>query len=92
VTSLARPSDFKDEAIDEALARLHEIIAIVQVIEDGDLLSALPADEHAAQDHQRGVSLLVVLHRELERLVGELGAAQLAMGVLARTTNRASPP
>jgi len=88
MTSLASPTDFKEEAIDDALARLHEIAAIVQVIEDGDLLAVLPAEENAAQAHQRAVSLLVVLRRELDSLMGQLGAAQLAMGVVARTASR----
>jgi len=91
MTSLARPADFKDEAIDDALARLYEILAIVQVIEDGDLLAALPAEEIAAQDHQRAVSLLVVLHRELDSLVDQLSAAQLTLGAVARAANRAPP-
>jgi len=91
-TSGGRPSDFRDETIDSAVARLLEILAIVQVIEDGDLLAVLPAREEAARDHQRAISLLSVLRRELDSLVGELTAAQLAMGAVARTAKRASPP
>lgn len=91
MTSLARPSDFKDEAIDDALGRLHEILALVRVIEDGDLLAALPADEDAAENHQRAVSLLVVLRRELDSLVAQLNAAQLTLGAFVRTANKAPP-
>jgi len=92
MTTQGRPSEFKDGALDSALARLLEILAIIQMIEDGDLLARLPAGEEAARDHQRAVSLLAVLHRELDSLVDELTAAQLAIGAVARLTNRASPP
>ena len=92
MTSLASVSDFKDEALDDALARLHEMLALVQAIEDGDLLAALPAEEIAAQDHQRAGSLLSALHRERDCLAGRLAAAQLAMGAVIRTASRAAPP
>ncbi len=72
-----------DEAVEEAVARLHEALAILEAIDAGELLAELPGDRVAARRHQCAVSLLTVLRRELEGIAGDLDAAQLVTGRLA---------
>ncbi len=79
-----RPPD----VIEDAVGRLHEAIAILEAIEDGDMLGELPTDAEAQFSHQRAVSLLAVLRRELEALRGELQAAGEAEEAIARAVSR----
>ena len=80
------PRDLRFEAIDDAVGRLHEAVAILVAIEAGDLLGRLPQDVGAAHLHQCGVSLLVTLRRELEGVIDDLNAAEVAGHALARIT------
>ncbi len=73
-----------DEAVEDALARLHESLAILETIDAGELLAQLPADRTAARGHQTAVSLLTVLRRELQSIAGDLDAAQVVTTQLAR--------
>ncbi|HEX3367926.1 hypothetical protein [Phenylobacterium sp.] len=74
-----RPGD----PIDDAVGRLVEAIAILDLIEAGDLLAELPAEAAARRSHQRAVSLLAILRRELAGVRNDLAAAGLLQDVLA---------
>lgn len=67
----------RDEGIlvEDAIGRLSEALAILVTIEEHNLLGELPADATAREAHQRAVSLLAVLRRELQGVVQELDAA-----------------
>ena len=76
--------DLIDQAVEDAVARLHEALAILEAIDARELLAELPRDRAAARRHQCAVSLLTVLRRELEGITGDLDAAQLVTGRLAQ--------
>jgi hypothetical protein len=79
-----RPPDI----VDDAVSRLCEALAILETIDAGNLLAELPADPTARAGHQRAVSLLSVLRRELTRLKHELQAADQAQEAIARALTR----
>lgn len=81
------PNVAADDALEVALGRLAEARALVQTIQDHDLLAELPAREAARADHQRAVSLIAVLHRELQGLSADLEAAIATRDVLSRARN-----
>jgi hypothetical protein len=63
------------EVLEDAPARLREALAILEAIEAGELLSELPPGQDAARRHQRAVSLLAILRRDLEAFSDDLGSA-----------------
>jgi hypothetical protein len=83
-----RPPD----VIEEAVGRLLEAIAVLEAIEQGGMLAALPADALARAEHQRAVSLLAVLRRDLVSLRRELEAAGQAEEAIARAMARKGTP
>jgi hypothetical protein len=87
------------DIVEDAVGRLCEAIAVLDAIETGGMLSELPADAMARADHQRAVSLLAVLRRDLLALRRELQAAGQAQDAIARAlqrigaeTRRQAPP
>jgi hypothetical protein len=54
------------------LRRLLEIGALLTAIDQGELLSDLPAEPTASARHVTGACLLAVLERELARLIEDL--------------------
>jgi hypothetical protein len=79
---------FNNDVIEEAIGRLREALAILDQVQDSDLLGELPAAEEARARHKRGVCLLAVLKRDLVSLSEELEAAWAAAGVVARATSQ----
>jgi hypothetical protein len=75
-----RPPD----VVDDAVCRLSEALAILDAIELGGMLSELPDDVIARRAHQRAVSLLAILRRDLGVLREELQAAGQAQDAIAR--------
>jgi hypothetical protein len=61
------PADF-ELALEQSTNRLREALAILQVIEDGELLADVP-DGEASERHKLAVSLLGVLARELNGVI-----------------------
>jgi hypothetical protein len=76
------------DIVEEAVGRLHEAISILDAIETGAMLGELPADVMARDAHQRAVSLLAVLRRDLQGLRRELQAAGHAQDAIARALSR----
>jgi hypothetical protein len=76
------------DLIEDAVGRVIEAIAVLDVIEEGEMLSALPADPAARRKHQGAVSLLAVLRRELIDLSRDLRAAEEVHQAIARATAR----
>jgi hypothetical protein len=76
------------DAIEDTVARLIEAIAVLETIEFGGMLGELPADPMARDTHQRAVSLLAVLRRDLVVLRKELQAAGQAQDAIARARSR----
>lgn len=76
--------DFFREA---TLGRLREALALLEAIDDGGLLDALPPNPRDARDHQCGVSMLAVLRRELSAVVCELESAGLVHHMISRVTS-----
>jgi len=90
-----RPPD----VVDDAVGRLCEALAILDAIELGGMLGELPADPIARKAHQRAVSLLAILRRDLATLREELQAAGQAQDAIARAlwrhaleSRRQAPP
>jgi hypothetical protein len=79
-----RPPD----VLEDAVGRLLEAVAVLEAIEQGGMLGALPADACARAEHQRAVSLLAVLRRDLNGLRRELLAAGEAEAAIARAMAR----
>jgi hypothetical protein len=75
-----------DDAVEDAVARLYEALAILEAVEARELLSDLPHGHEAADRRQSAISLLAVLRRELQAIAGDLDAAQLVTGRLAKIT------
>jgi hypothetical protein len=84
MTSEPSPAAFSNDLIEEAAARLREALALLELIESGDLLGELPADRDAREGHQRAVSVLAVLKRDLVDLERRLGAGWTAANAAAR--------
>ena len=82
-----RPPDI----VEDAVGRLHEAIAVLEAIEQGDMLAELPQDPYARDGHQRAVSLLAVLRRELIGLLRDLQAGGQAQDAIARAMARRQP-
>ena len=61
---------------------------MLETIDSAGMLSELPADPAARADHQRAVSLLGVLRRDLAQLRRELLAAGDAQEFIARALAR----
>jgi hypothetical protein len=84
------------DIVEDAVGRLCEALAILETIDACNLLAELPADPMAQAGHQRAVSLLGILRRELNALKHELqagGQAQDAIGrALTRFATGRSPP
>ena len=76
------------DIVEDAVGRLHEALAILDAIEAAGMLGELPADAVARDSHQRAVSLLAVLRRELFDLRRELQAAGDAQDAIARAMSR----
>jgi hypothetical protein len=76
------------DLIEDAVGRLLEAIAVLDVIEEGEMLSELPHDAAARRTHQGAVSLLAVLKRELIDLSRDLRAAEEVHQAIARATAR----
>jgi len=70
------------------VGRLMESIAMLDVIEEGEMLSELPHDAGARRKHQGAVSLLAVLKRELIDLSRDLRAAEDVRQAIARASAR----
>jgi hypothetical protein len=79
------------DMVEDAIGRLCEAISILDAIETGGMLAELPVDDIARDAHQRAVSLLAVLRRELTALRCELQAAGEAQEAIARAVARARP-
>jgi hypothetical protein len=62
-----------ESLVERAEGWLREILAILDAIDVGELLVELPCDQNARRSHQLGMSLLVILRRELVGLSEELG-------------------
>jgi hypothetical protein len=56
----------------QVLPRLEGLLAILQAIDAGDMLAALPACDLACQLHQAAVRLLGLTERELADLCADL--------------------
>ena len=80
------PSPLTPDLIEDAVGRLLEAIAMLDVIEAGDMLSDLPTEAGARRKHQGAVSLLAVLKRELTGLSCDLCAAAEVNQAIARAT------
>jgi hypothetical protein len=78
------------DVVEDAVSRLCEAIAVLEAIEMGGMLGELPADAMARDEHQRAVSLLAVLRRDLAGLRRDLQAAVQAQDVIARALARPS--
>ena len=76
------------DVVEDAVGRLHEALAILDAIESAGMLGELPVDSLARDSHQRAVSLLAVLRRELADLRCELQAASDAQDAIARAMTR----
>ncbi|HEX4712656.1 hypothetical protein [Phenylobacterium sp.] len=76
------------DLVEDALVRLHEAIAILDAIEKADMLGDLPAKASARLSHQRAVSLLAILRRELAGMVRDLAAAGQVQDAIARAAVR----
>jgi predicted component of type VI protein secretion system len=76
------------DLIEDAVARLLEAIAVLDVIDEGEMLSELPHEAGARRKHQGAVSLLAVLKRELIDLSRDLRAAEEVHQAIARATAR----
>ena len=76
------------DLIEDAVGRLLEAIAVLDVIEEGEMLSELPHDATARRRHQGAVSLLAVLKRELADLSRDLRAAEEVHQAMVRATAR----
>jgi hypothetical protein len=76
------------DVAEDAVGRLCEAIAILDAIESGGMLAELPGDAIARRAHQRAVSLLAVLRRDLLTLREELQAAGEAQDAIARAVAR----
>jgi hypothetical protein len=76
--------EFRDDAVEAALSRLTEALALLDAIDEGDMLARLPAEPEAARRHQRAVSMLAVLRRELETVTGELSSAQFVAAAMTQ--------
>lgn len=89
MTAMAKPPSphLKDDAIEDAIGRLHETLAILDLIEESDLLGELPRGKAPARRHQRAVSLLAVLRRELQDIVDHLAAAEAVATIFAKLRN-----
>lgn len=75
---------------DEAVGRIREAIAVLDAIDQAELLVAAPKGAEAARRHQCGVSLLAVLRRDLEAVAADLQAASLVQDVMSRVRNSGS--
>ncbi|HZZ68721.1 MAG TPA: hypothetical protein VFE18_11165 [Phenylobacterium sp.] len=80
------------DLVEDAVARLHEAIAILDAIDDADMLGELPAEPAARRNHQRAVSLLTILRRELAGVRRDLQAAGQIEDALAAIRVREDPP
>jgi hypothetical protein len=80
------------DLVEDAVARLHEAMAILDAIDEADMLAELPAEPGARRDHQRAVSLLTVLRRELAGIRRDLQAAGQIEDALAAIRVREDPP
>jgi hypothetical protein len=87
MTSEPQPSSFSNDLIEEAAGRVKEAVALLELIESGDLLCELPADRDAREAHQRAVSVLAVLKRDLLDLERRLGAGWTAAMAAARVSS-----
>lgn len=76
------------DLVEDALGRLREAIAILDAIEEGGMLGELPAKATARRNHQRAVSLLAILRRELAGLARDLAAAGQVQDAIARAAVR----
>jgi hypothetical protein len=83
------PAPSPRDTVEEAVSRLRETIAILEAIEQADLLAELPADPEAAERHQCAVSLLTVLKRDLAALAGELETSHVAQDLMRRVSRSA---
>jgi hypothetical protein len=63
------------DVLELAGARLREIRAILQAIDEGELLSDLPASAASRLRHQTAVSMLAIADRELMAAIIELDQA-----------------
>lgn len=73
--------------LEDAIGRLLEAIAVLETIETGDMLAEMPRQAVARATHQRAVSLLAILRRDLTGLYRDLKAAQQVEDALVRATN-----
>jgi len=76
------------DVVEEAVGRLHEALSILDAIEMGGMLGELPAEAMARDAHQRAVSLLAVLRRDLQGLRRDLQAAGQAQDAITRALAR----
>jgi hypothetical protein len=76
------------DIVEDAVSRLCEAIAVLDAIESGGMLGELPAEVMARAEHQRAVSLLAMLRRDLIGLRRELEAAGQAQEAIARALQR----
>lgn len=76
------------EDLETVIARLCEGLAVLESIEDGDMLAALPAALEARTAHQRAVCLLSVLRRDLAALADDLSVASTTAAMLAAAMAR----
>lgn len=60
------------EVGDQTSLRLRELEAVLLAIDEGELLSSLPAAPGAAARHQTAVSLLALLRRDLRELIDDM--------------------
>lgn len=86
------PASFSLDLVEDAASRLREAIALLEMIEDGDMLCELPANPDGKARHQRAVSVLSVLKRDLVDLERRLGAGWAAAAATARAAAAARPP
>ena len=76
------------DLVEDAIGRLREAIAILDAIEEAGMLGELPMKPTGRRNHQRAVSLLAVLRRELDGLVCDLTAAGQVQDAIARMAVR----
>jgi hypothetical protein len=61
-----------ESSAEQLSGRLRAILAILRAIEDGELLSDLPAEPCAREAHAVGLSLLEVMAREIAAVIAEI--------------------
>lgn len=69
---------------DELMAGLRTAAAILEAIDEGELLSTLPSPSEARSRHQTAVTLLSLQQKLLQELIARVGAEERSFKPAAR--------